>query len=72
MPYVKSKPIHGTVNKSLAYILDAKKTDGMLLTTSINCTTDAHDAYLQMKMIYEFYTRRSYNESIKKSGKWQA
>lgn len=69
MPYVKSKPIHGTVNKSIAYILDVKKTDGMLLTTSINCTTDAEDAYLQMKMIYEFYTRRSYDEPINKSGK---
>ena len=52
MPYVKSRSIHATVNKSIAYILDAKKTDGMLLTTSINCTTDAEDAYMQMKMIY--------------------
>ena len=69
MPYVKSKSIHATVNRSIAYILDAKKTDGMLLTTSINCTTDAHDAYLQMKLIYEHYTRRSYDEPINKSGK---
>ena len=69
MPYVKSKPIHGTVNKSLAYILNPEKTEGMVLATSINCTTDAQDAYLQMKMIYEFYTRRSYDEPINKSGK---
>lgn len=69
MPYVKSKSIHATVGKSIAYILDAKKTDGMLLTTSINCTTNAHDAYLQMKLIYEHYTRRSYDEPINKSGK---
>ncbi|MBR6336561.1 MAG: relaxase/mobilization nuclease domain-containing protein, partial [Ruminococcus sp.] len=48
---------------------DAKKTDDMLLTTSINCTTDAEDAYMQMKMIYEHYTRRSYDEPINKSGK---
>ncbi len=69
MPYVKSKPIHGTVNKSIAYILNPEKTEGMVLATSINCTTDAQDAYLQMKMIYEFYTRRSYDEPINKSGK---
>ena len=69
MPYVKSRSIHATVNKSIAYILDPKKTDGMLLTTSINCTTDAHDAYLQMKMIYEHYSLRSYDEPINKTGK---
>ena len=69
MPYVKSKSIHATVNKSIAYILDPKKTDGMLLTTSINCTTDAHDAYLQMKMIYEHYSLRSYDEPSNKTGK---
>ena len=69
MPYIKSISIHNTVNKSIAYILNPKKTEGMLLTTSINCTTDPKDAYLQMKMIYEHYTRRSYDEPINKTGK---
>ena len=69
MPYIKSISIHNTVNKSIAYILNPKKTEGMLLTTSINCTTDPEDAYLQMKMIYEHYTRRCYDEPISKTGK---
>ena len=69
MPYIKSISIHNTVNKSIAYILNPKKTEGMLLTTSINCTTDPEDAYLQMKMIYEHYSRRSYDEPINKTGK---
>ena len=57
------------MNKSIAYILNPEKTEGMVLATSINCTTDAQDAYLQMKMIYEFYTRRSYDEPINREGK---
>lgn len=57
------------MNKSIAYILNPEKTEGMVLATSINCTTDAQDAYLQMKMIYEYYARRSYDEPINKSGK---
>ena len=57
------------MNKSIAYILNPEKTEDMVLATSINCTTDAQDAYLQMKMIYEFYTRRSYDEPINKEGK---
>ena len=69
MPFIKSISIHNTVNKSIAYILNPKKTEGMLLTTSINCTTDPEDAYLQMKMIYEHYSRRSYDEPINKTGK---
>lgn len=57
------------MNKSIAYILNPEKTEDMVLATSINCTTDAQDAYLQMKMIYEFYTRRSYDEPINREGK---
>lgn len=57
------------MNKSIAYILNPVKTEGMVLATSINCTTNAQDAYLQMKMIYEFYARRSYDEPINKEGK---
>ena len=57
------------MNKSIAYILNPEKTEDMVLATSINCTTDAQDAYLQMKMIYEHYSLRSYDEPINKSGK---
>lgn len=41
----------------------------MVLATSINCTTDAQDAYLQMKIIYEHYSLRSYDEPKSKTGK---
>lgn len=32
-----------------------------MLTTSINCTTDAHDAYLQMKAAYEQFAKDKFN-----------
>lgn len=41
----------------------------MQLTTSINCTTNSSDAYMQMKMVYEQFSRRKYDEPVKKRGK---
>ena len=61
MPYVKSVCVHTTVDKSLSYILNPDKTEEMLYTTSINCTTDARDAYLQMKAVYEHYAADRFN-----------
>ena len=69
MPYVKSISVHTTVDKSLRYILNPDKTEEMLYTVSINCTTDAHDAYLQMKVVYEHFARDKYNNPPPLEGK---
>ena len=69
MPYVKSVCIHATVERSLRYILTPEKTDDRLLTTSINCTTDSRDAYLQMKAVYDHYARDTFNSAPPLSGK---
>lgn len=69
MPFVKSKPIRATVERSLAYILDPEKTDGLVLTSSLNCLTDPKGAYFNMKMVYEQFSGKSFNEPVPKSGK---
>ena len=69
MPYVKSISVHATVDKSLRYILNPDKTEEMLYTVSINCTTDARDAYLQMKAVYEHFARDKYNSPPPLEGK---
>ena len=69
MPYVKSISVHATVDKSLRYILNPDKTESQLYTVSINCTTDARDAYLQMKAVYEHYARDKYNSPPPLEGK---
>ena len=61
IPYVKSVCVHTTVEKSLRYILNPEKTEERLLTTSINCTTDSRDAYLQMKAVYDHYAKDTFN-----------
>lgn len=40
MAVTKIKPITGTVNKALAYILNSDKTDGRLLVSSFGCAAD--------------------------------
>ena len=57
------------MDKSLRYILNPDKTVEMLYTVSINCTTDAHDAYLQMKAVYEHFARDKYNSPPPLEGK---
>ena len=37
MAVTKIKPIRGTVNKALAYILDPEKTDDQLYVSSFGC-----------------------------------
>jgi len=69
LPYVKSISVHATVDKSLRYILNPDKTEEMIYTVSINCTTDARDAYLQMKAVYEHYARDKYNSPPPLEGK---
>ena len=69
MPFVKCVSIRSTVKRSLSYILDPDKTDGPLYTASLNCLTDPECAYLNMKMVYEQFSGRSFNEPVPKSGK---
>lgn len=61
IPYVKSICVHTTVERSLKYILNPDKTEDCLLTTSINCTTDSRDAYLQMKAVYDHYAKDTFS-----------
>ena len=69
MPFIKTKNIHVTPNRSLRYICDPKKTQGGLNIVSVNCMPDARNAYLDMKQVYEYYSNRKFNEPMPKSGK---
>ena len=69
MPFIKTKNIHVTPNRSLRYICDPKKTQGGLNIVSVNCMPDARNAYLDMKQIYEHYAGRNFNDPMPKSGK---
>lgn len=57
------------VKQALTYILNPDKTDERVLTISVNCMTEPEYAYTQMKMVYEQYARRSYDDPPSKSGK---
>ena len=69
MPYLKSISLRSTVNRSIAYILNPNKTDDLLYTTSLNCFTNAADAYLNMKLVYEQFSGKKYNEPPPLKGK---
>ncbi|MCM1167326.1 MAG: relaxase/mobilization nuclease domain-containing protein, partial [Lachnospiraceae bacterium] len=69
MPYIKSVSIHGTVERSLAYILNPEKTDDLLYVNAMNCVPDSECAYLNMRMVYEQFSGYKFNEPIPKSGK---
>ena len=69
MPYLKSVSVRSTVSRSIAYILNPKKTEDLLYTASLNCMTNAKDAYLQMKAVFEHYSGKKYSEPPPKSGK---
>lgn len=62
LPYNKSVCVHADVKSSLAYILNPEKTEDTLYTASLNCLTNAEDAYLNMKMIYEHYSCQKYKD----------
>lgn len=61
--------VHRNVKQALTYILNPDKTDKRVLTISVNCMTEPEYAYTQMKMVYEQYARRSYDDPPSKSGK---
>ncbi|MCM1061839.1 MAG: relaxase/mobilization nuclease domain-containing protein [Eubacterium sp.] len=69
MPYVKSISVRTTVNKSLAYILNPDKTENLLYTTSLNCLTNAKDAYLSMKTVFEHFSGKNFNAPLPAEGK---
>ncbi len=69
MPYVKSIPVRSTVNKTLNYILNPDKTEGLLYTSSLNCMTSARDAYLEMKSVYESYSTERFDATPPLEGK---
>ncbi len=69
MPYVKSISIHQTANRSIAYILNPDKTEYLMYATSLNCLTNAADAYLEMRTVYEHFSGYKFNEPIPLKGK---
>ena len=69
MPYIKFVSIHSDFKSSIAYILNPEKTEDTLYTASLNCLTNAEDAYLNMKFVYENYSHRKYNEPPPLTGK---
>lgn len=69
MPYLKSISLRSTVNRSIAYILNPDKTEDLMYTTSLNCFTNAADAYLNMKLVYEQFSGKKYNEPPPLKGK---
>lgn len=69
MPYIKSISIHQTINRSIAYILNPDKTEDLMYATSLNCLTNAADAYLAMRTVYEHFSGYKFNEPIPLKGK---
>lgn len=69
MPYVKSIPIRTSVHKSLSYILNPDKTENLLYASSMNCMTDAMNAYLEMKSVFESYSSEKFDAPLPRKGK---
>ncbi|MBR3417148.1 MAG: relaxase/mobilization nuclease domain-containing protein [Oscillospiraceae bacterium] len=69
MPYVKSIPVRSTVHKTLSYILNPDKTEGLLYTSSMNCMTSARDAYLEMKSVFESFSTERFDAPPPLKGK---
>ena len=69
MPIFKSISIHATAERSLAYILNPDKTEGLLYTNAVNCLPNAKDAYLAMKTVYEHFSSNKFDEPLPKQGK---
>ena len=67
--HVKSIPVRSTVHKTLSYILNPDKTEGLLYTSSMNCMTSARDAYLEMKSVFESFSMERFNAPPPLKGK---
>ena len=57
------------MKQRLEYILNPEKTDGLFYCNSHNCFTNAEDAYLNMKFIYENFTHHKFEEPQPEKGK---
>lgn len=57
------------MKQRLQYILNPEKTEGLFFCDSHNCFTNAEDANLNMKYIYENYTHHKFEEPLPKQGK---
>ena len=68
MPYCKFVSIHWAVGNTLKYILNPDKTEELLYADSMNCFTDAHLAYMNMKAVYEHYSGHKFNAPKPKTG----
>ena len=49
--------------------MNADKTEQLHYTTSLNCTTDPYEAYLQMKAVYEQYSGHRFDSPKPKKGR---
>ena len=57
------------MERSLRYILNPEKTEGLVLTASVNCITNSRDAYLEMKTVYDHFARDSFDSPPPLTGK---
>lgn len=62
MPYVKSISVHCTPKKTITYILDKDKTDGLLYVSGLNVGTTVQSAYDEMKTVFENYSEHKFDE----------
>ena len=65
MSYVKSISIKTTVKKSIQYILNPDKTEGLLYASGINCIANTDIAYNQFCDVYKQYNDVLYSGSTK-------
>ena len=56
------------MGNTLRYILNPDKTEELLYADSMNCFTDAHLAYMNMKAVYEHYSGHKFNAPKPKTG----
>ena len=57
------------MERSLRYILNPDKTEGLVLTASVNCGTNSRDAYLEMKTVYDHFARDNFDSPPPLTGK---
>lgn len=69
MPYIKSICIRSAPNRSLAYIANSEKTDNLLFVSGLNCSAVPAVAYLEMKTVFEEYSKHKFNEAVCKNEK---
>ena len=66
MPIIKHIPIYYVPKKFLSYVTNEKKTEGTLVT-GLNCSTDASQAYEEMKINFEMYAHERFFKKLLKS-----